>query len=138
MIKEIRIANTLDQLTPLADFIAELCQDLSLHANQTMELQVALEEVVCNIIMHAYPEDEKDEILLRVAVAANQLFFLLVDRGFPLNPTLAPNQEITSFLEEYNLKEGCSFFIRKIMDEIIYQQIGKKNMLLMMKKIKYN
>ena len=55
MEKEIRITNELDEITALAIFVEEFCSDLSLPAETTMHINLALEEAVSNVIMYAYP-----------------------------------------------------------------------------------
>ena len=44
MEKEIRITNELDEITALAIFVEEFCSDLSLPAETTMHINLALEE----------------------------------------------------------------------------------------------
>ena len=51
MEKEIRITNELDEITALAIFVEEFCSDLSLPAETTMHINLALEEAVSNVIM---------------------------------------------------------------------------------------
>ena len=46
MEKEIRITNELDEITALAIFVEEFCSDLSLPAETTMHINLALEEAV--------------------------------------------------------------------------------------------
>ena len=65
MEKEIRITNELDEITALAIFVEEFCSDLSLPAETTMHINLALEEAVSNVIMYAYPLEEHHEIRLK-------------------------------------------------------------------------
>ena len=55
MEKEIRISNNLNEIVVLASFIEELGEELSLPAETVMNINLALEEAVANIIMYAYP-----------------------------------------------------------------------------------
>ena len=66
MEKEIRIKNNLDEIAILANFVEELCSELALPAEVTMNINLALEEAVANVIMYAYPSEEEHEILLKV------------------------------------------------------------------------
>ena len=59
MNKEIRIANDLAEISHLYEFIEELGEELNLSSETTMNINLALEEAVANIIMYAYPEGEQ-------------------------------------------------------------------------------
>ena len=82
MEKEIRISNNLNEIVVLASFIEELGEELSLPAETVMNINLALEEAVANIIMYAYPPKEQHIILLKVTSTEKQLIFLLTDRTF--------------------------------------------------------
>ena len=53
MEKEIRISNNLNEIVVLASFIEELGEELSLPAETVMNINLALEEAVANIINYA-------------------------------------------------------------------------------------
>ena len=76
MEKEIRISNNLNEIVVLASFIEELGEELSLPAETVMNINLALEEAVANIIMYAYPPKEQHIILLKVTSTEKQLIFL--------------------------------------------------------------
>lgn len=65
MEKEIRISNNLNEIATLANFIEELGEELSLPMEAIMNINLALEEAVANIIMYAYPSQEEHIILLK-------------------------------------------------------------------------
>ena len=87
MEKEIRISNNLNEIVVLASFIEELGEELSLPAETVMNINLALEEAVANIIMYAYPPKEQHIILLKVTSTEKQLIFLLTDKGASFDPT---------------------------------------------------
>ena len=90
MEKEIRITNELDEITALAIFVEEFCSDLSLPAETTMHINLALEEAVSNVIMYAYPLEEHHEIRLK-SQPDRQSINLLTDRqGTFLRPDQCP------------------------------------------------
>ena len=119
MEKEIRISNNLNEIATLANFIEELGEELSLPMEAIMNINLALEEAVANIIMYAYPFQEEHIILLKVTSTPKQLVFLLTDKGASFDPTQV---------------EGI-FLIRSIMNEISYQRLDNENRLTMKKDI---
>lgn len=135
MEREIKISNDLNEITVLASFIEELGEELSLPFETTMNINLALEEAVANIIMYAYPVQEQHTILLRVTYTEKQLVFLLTDKGTSFDPTQADEVDITLSLEERPIGGLGIFLIRSIMNEISYQRIDNENHLIMKKDI---
>ena len=132
MEKEIRISNNLNEIVVLASFIEELGEELSL---PVMNINLALEEAVANIIMYAYPPKEQHIILLKVTSTEKQLIFLLTDKGASFDPTQVEEVDITLPIEERPIGGLGIFLIRSIMNEISYQRIDNENRLIMKKDI---
>ena len=130
MEKEIRISNNLNEIVVLASFIEELGEELSLPAETVMNINLALEEAVANIIMYAYPPKEQHIILLKVTSTEKQLIFLLTDKGASFDPTQVEEVDITLPIGGLGI-----FLIRSIMNEISYQRIDNENRLIMKKDI---
>ena len=128
MEKEIRISNNLNEIVVLASFIEELGEELSLPAETVMNINLALEEAVANIIMYAYPPKEQHIILLKVTSTEKQLIFLLTDKGASFDPTQV--EEVERPIGGLGI-----FLIRSIMNEISYQRIDNENRLIMKKDI---
>ena len=137
MEKEIRISNNLNEIVVLASFIEELGEELSLPAETVMNINLALEEAVANIIMYAYPPKEQHIILLKVTSTEKQLIFLLTDKGASFDPTQVEEVDITLPIEERPIGGLGIFLIRSIMNEISYQRIDNENRLIMKKDISH-
>ena len=135
MEREIKISNDLNEISVLASFIEELGEELSLSFETTMNINLALEEAVANIIMYAYPTQEQHTILLRVTYSEKQLVFLLTDKGASFDPTQVDEVDVTLSLEERPIGGLGIFLIRSIMNEISYQRIDNENHLIMKKDI---
>ena len=135
MEKEIKIANNTAEIARLADFVEELGVELGLSPAVTMNIDLALEEAVINIILYAYPQDQLHEITLKVTSSGEHLLFLLTDRGMSFDPTQVPDADITLPLEERPVGGLGIFLIRQIMNEVTYERIGEENKLTMKKKI---
>ena len=118
MEREIKISNDLNEISVLASFIEELGEELSLSFETTMNINLALEEAVANIIMYAYPTQEQHTILLRVTYSEKQLVFLLTDKGASFDPTQVDEVDVTLSLEERPIGGLGIFLIRSIMNEI--------------------
>ncbi|MDD3037410.1 ATP-binding protein [Bacteroides sp.] len=135
MEKEIRISNQLSEIAGLAIFIEELGEELSLSVETTMNINLALEEAIANIIMYAYPPQEQHDIILKVTITENQLIFLLTDNGLSFDPTQVEEVDLSLSIEERPIGGLGIFLIRSIMNEVSYQRLDGENHLIMKKDI---
>ncbi len=133
--KELKIVNDIEELSYLAEFVEEICESLSLSPETTMNINLALEEAVVNVIMYAYPPLEEHNILLKATFADQQLIFLLTDNGLSFDPTQMEDADITSSIEERPIGGLGIFLIRSIMNEVSYQRLDGQNQLTMKKNI---
>lgn len=131
----IRLKNDVDEVSYLAEFVEDLCSVLNLSAETTMNINLALEEAVANVIMYAYPSDEEHEILLKVTSSPNQLVFLLTDNGVSFDPTQVEDVNTMLSIEERPVGGLGIFLIRSIMNEVSYQRLDGQNLLVMKKNI---
>ena len=67
MIKELKLHNDINEVPLLAEFIEVLAEELGYNASDTMNLNLALEEAVVNVMNYAYPEGTVGDILLQAA-----------------------------------------------------------------------
>lgn len=136
MEKEIKIVNDLAEIERLAAFVDDLAAELDLSPGVAMNINLALEEAVVNVINYGYPQDQLHEMTLRVSSSEQQLIFVLSDSGVSFDPTRVAEAEVTLPLEERPIGGLGIFLIRKIMNEVTYERIDGKNKLIMKKIIK--
>lgn len=135
MEKEIKLINDVAEIERLEVFVEELGEELDLAPDVTMNINLALEEAIANIIMYAYPSEQQHEIILKVTSSEKQVIFLLTDSGISFDPTMVEDADITLPIEERPIGGLGIFLIRKIMNEVSYKRIGEENHLVMKKNI---
>lgn len=133
MEKELKIANRLSEVDRLADFVEELRVELNLSSTLAMNINLALEEAVVNVISYAYPQDQLHEMRLKVICPEQQLIFILSDSGVSFDPTKFAEADVSLPIEERPVGGLGIFLIRKIMNEVTYERIGRENNLIMKK-----
>lgn len=133
MKKEVKLLNDIDEISRLGIFVEELGEELSLSPEITMNINLALEEAIANIIMYAYPTEERHDIILSVNYTEHQLIFLLSDTGKSFDPTQANDVDLNLSLEERPIGGLGIYLIRQIMNEVTYERIGNENKLTMKK-----
>lgn len=136
MEREIKLINDMAEVSRLESFLEELAEALDLNSEIIMNINLALEEAIANIIMYAYPSEEVREIRLKVTSSRQQLIFLLTDSGISFDPTQVEEANLTLPIEERPVGGLGIFLIRRIMNEVSYARIGETNQLVMKKNIK--
>lgn len=138
MKKELIIVNDLQEINRLEEFVEEFGGQLGLSSDIIMEIRLALEEAVVNVINYAYPPSQKKEIRLYAYCQDSELTFLLTDTGKSFDPTLVEHTDISAAIEDRPIGGLGVFLIREIMNEVSYQRIGGENQLTLKKKISIN
>jgi serine/threonine-protein kinase RsbW len=136
MIKSIEITNNLEEMDKVAAFIEELGDELELSMPAVMNINLALEEAIANVIMYAYPKDSgENKITLTAEKTDEDLVFTLTDKGIAFDPTQVPEADITKDAADRPIGGLGIFLIRKIMGKVSYQRINDENQLKMSKKL---
>ena len=135
MEKKLVIKNEISEIGKLATFIEELGEELVLTPDLIFNLNLALEEAVTNVILYAYPKEERKDIFISANMSDNILIFALTDTGKEFDPTKVPDADITLSAEEREIGGLGIFLIRQIMDTVEYQRIDGKNVLSMSKQL---
>ena len=135
MNKEIIIKNEIAELERVAVFVEEVSQLLSLDSETTMNLNLALEEVVSNVILYAYPQKMGENIIIKASSDDNILVVTITDKGDEFDPTKVEDADITLAAEDREIGGLGIFIVKNIMNEVTYQRLDGKNILTLKKNI---
>lgn len=139
MERQIILYNRVEEISRLAGFVEQLCEELALDTALCFNLNLVLEEAVTNVVMYAYPQDEEHTLALKAWTEGDVLAFELSDQGAPFDPIhQAPDVDITLSAEERPIGGLGIFLIQQIMDEVNYQYKDGSNVLTMKKNIANN
>jgi anti-sigma regulatory factor (Ser/Thr protein kinase) len=127
--------NDIQQIPQLAEFVETIADEAGLDQGCAMNLNLALEEAVTNVIMYAYPPKTDGLVDIEAILRSNQLEFIISDSGTPFDPTAAPEADTTLGVDERQIGGLGIFLVRKIMDSVEYKREGDKNILFMTKTI---
>lgn len=133
-----RIKNDLSELAiagrAIDDFVA--CQGLP--ARVAHELNLALDEVLTNIISYGYDDDQDERsIQISIALADDAITVEVEDDGRPFNPLEAPVEapDPLASIEDRRIGGLGIFLVRNMMDQLEYRRRGDKNTLIMKKRV---
>jgi sigma-B regulation protein RsbU (phosphoserine phosphatase) len=135
---ELRVEATRENLRTISYFIHGISQHLQLTEKTLFDIDFAVEEAAANIVSHAYPENEKGDILVQVDVSGDVIHITLTDWGNPLDPRNVKPFDIHAPVET-RIKGGMGlYFIQNLMDDVIRkdaQEPGGPNLLRLVKRI---
>ena len=135
MKRELTFKNEEHELTRVTEFMENICDELQLDMHVAMKLQVAMEEMVTNVIFYAYPEGTSADITLTAESDGKELTLVLSDTGKPFDPTAKEDADIEENPMDREQGGMGILIVKNIMNEVTYQRLGDMNQLTMKKKL---
>jgi sigma-B regulation protein RsbU (phosphoserine phosphatase) len=130
--------NDVQQVPQLAAFIDEVCDAAGMDMATAMQLNLALEEAVVNVMNYAYPSGTRGDVLIDAEADGMCLTFIITDSGTPFDPTTRGEVDTTLSAEERGIGGLGIHLVRQIMDSINYERINGLNVLTLRKKLNNN
>jgi sigma-B regulation protein RsbU (phosphoserine phosphatase) len=125
------IDSRIEELDKVTAFVRQAGERLNLPPALTMKLNVALEEVVANVIQ--YGKQETETIEIACAHGNGKLAFTITDTCEAFDPTGIADADITLPAEDRPVGKLGVFLIKQIMDEVTYRRENGKNILTLTK-----
>ena len=135
MKKELIIKNEVAELEHLVILIDEVTEELQLDPEIGMSLNLALEEVVSNVILYAYPEGTNGTVQIVANSDGQVLAFTITDQGKAFDPTQVKEADITLSAEERSIGGLGIFIVNQIMDNVSYRRENGQNILMLTKRL---
>jgi len=127
--------NDVQEVPLLATFIDTICEENAMDMEMSMNINLAVEEAVVNVMNYAYPEGTVGEVWIDASVADGLLTITIADRGSPFDPTGKEDPDINLPAEERSIGGLGILLVRQFMDTVTYQHTDGKNILTLVKKI---
>lgn len=134
--KEIKIEAKLENLTVATDFVDNEIAKLECPMKIQFALDIAIDEIVSNIINHGYQNGQGDIwIRLEFQEGDQQIKLTFIDEAPKYNPLEAIEPDTSLEAEERSIGGLGIFLVKKSMDDMIYNYEGNRNMLTIIKSI---
>lgn len=132
----LELRNSLSELDTLGQILQQFGEELGL-ANKTLfQICLAMEEIVSNIISYGYTDDAVHWIKIALSHDKGIITIRLEDDGIPFNPLWAQEPDCECPLEQRKVGNLGIHLCKKVMDDMIYERFGNKNVLTLKKDIK--
>ena len=133
--RSLTLTNDLKRVPRLNTFIDEVCEANGFDMATTMQINLAIEEAVVNVMNYAYPKGTKGDITIETKANNSEVFFIISDTGKPFDPTAKAEVDITLSAEDRQIGGLGIHLIRQIMDHINYERVDGHNILTLIKKL---
>lgn len=138
MQRNITLTNDVQDVPKLSAFVDEVCEEMGFEATDTMQMNLAIEEAVVNVMNYAYLPGTQGDIDIVAQADDLCLKFTISDSGTPFDPTARPEADTTLSAEERPIGGLGIYLVRQLMDSINYERIDNKNVLTLRKKLTSN
>ena len=136
MRKTLVLANDTQEVPRLNAFVEEACQAVEFDQVVTMQVKVAVEEAVVNVMKYAYPIGHRGDVTIEASSNDVRLKFTITDSGKPFDPTVQSEVDTTLSAKERKIGGLGIHIIRQNMDSINYERMDGLNVLTLRKKLK--
>jgi len=124
---EILIHNDISEIAVVRDALEQLGNEFSVPMRAITQLQVALDEVVSNVVKYSWPDDEKHKLLVRITVDAAGVVLDIYDDGQPFDPRDAP-EPVAPPAGKRPRPGGIGIhMIKQLVDDLAYERIDGRN-----------
>ena len=136
MKKTLILKNDISEIEGLAKAIVDFGKENNLSDKVIYDINLALEEVVGNIISYGYEDNSEHQIIIHFGLRDKELILEVTDDAKPFNPLEVPEPDIEKPIEERQVGGLGIYLVRKLMDKVEYKREQGKNILVMKKEIK--
>jgi sigma-B regulation protein RsbU (phosphoserine phosphatase) len=136
--KRIVLLNDIQEVSKLTAFVDEVCEVVGFSPAVTMQMNLALEEAVVNVMNYAYPEGTHGDVTIEAKTNDVRLKFTIIDSGTPFDPTAMEDVDIHQDAEDRPIGGLGIHLVREIMDSVNYERVDNLNVLTLRKKLRKN
>jgi serine/threonine-protein kinase RsbW len=129
MPNRIKVPATLDNLHKAMAFVISYAEEAGFPQDRIMEIELALEEVLVNIINYAYPNGAGDMEITCTPYGDNGFLMEIADQGIPFNALDVGDPDVTSGIEDRKVGGLGIYFVKKLMDDVSHTREDGYNIL---------
>jgi len=130
---EMGIGSDIAEIPAVSVRLEAAMQGHSFSAEEILDTQLAVEEVITNIILHGY-KNTGGEIHLSCRITRNLVGIRICDTAPPFNPLSLPEPELEGGVDERGIGGLGVYLLRQVMDDISYRYENGNNILTLVKR----
>jgi anti-sigma regulatory factor (Ser/Thr protein kinase) len=119
--------------TRVRELLDGLAQAHRLHPDVVADMQVALDEILSNILRHGFAGGARHRIEVRLSVDPRALVAEVEDDCPPFDPLAVPSPDLGASLKDRQVGGLGVHFVKNLMNEVKYSRSGARNRLVLKK-----
>ena len=131
----LELRNKFSELNTMGQSLRQFGETLGLSSKTSFQICLAMEEIVNNIISYGYTDDAVHWIKIAISHQDGILTIRLEDDGIPFDPLRAEEPDCECPVEQRKVGNLGIHLSKKVMDEMLYERSGNKNILTLKKDI---
>lgn len=134
--RKIEILNDVEELHKVETFIEQFCNDWGIGTGEMHKINLAMEEIVSNIINYGYSNEADHTIGITANYEKDILKLTIKDDAKAFNPLEHKDpDDLDKPAEDREIGGLGIFFIKKMMDRVEYRHESNHNILIIEKMI---
>ncbi len=130
------LKNDLSELERLCLNCEEIGRSIGVSDKSIFEMNLALDELFTNIISYGFNDSQEHIIKISITIEGDQLQMRIEDDGVPFNPSESKTPDFQCDIEKCKIGGLGIHLINKMMDEVQYQRVADKNILILRRKLR--
>jgi len=131
----IELGNSLGEMAAVITVLEEFSDNENLTVGIAQAAELALDELLNNIISYGYVDSDQHKITVEMSVEENALRIVVSDDGIPFNPFEQKAPDLDLPIEERKLGGLGIHLVKKFMDECSYQRLEERNVVTLLKSL---
>jgi serine/threonine-protein kinase RsbW len=123
-----------EYLDEIRDLVAGVARQGGFTDKEVYSLQLAADEAASNIIEHAYEGVSGASLDVNCEMQGDTLVIVMRDRGRTFDSSKVKQPNLKADLSERQIGGLGVYLMRKLMDEVHYENTGSDNVLTMIKR----
>lgn len=120
-----------NNLGELFAFVEQALISLGTPADNRDKVMMAIDEILTNVVVYAYPEGRHGTVGVRIFRNDNTITVEVVDHGKPFDPTKHPEPDTALPIEERPIGGLGIHLVRKMMNSLQYSRNDGENRLVL-------
>ncbi len=132
---ELIIESKTEHLSQVRDFVKSNAEACGFTKEEIGKIILAVDEATTNVIKHAYHYAEDKKIIIKSSFKEGKFSITIIDEGSQFDPKGVPFPDLKEYHKEKRVGGLGMFLMRKLMDDIKYENFSNRNKVTLVKYI---
>ena len=126
----LHFANDKEEAPRIARRVEHFLHDEQVDDSTINKILLCVDELITNIIAHAYTDNEEHAVLLECRIEDNRVELEIRDDGQPFDPTQQTRPNVSLNVDQRRIGGLGIHLVMTLMDKVTYQREGDFNVLI--------